>query len=91
MKTKLLLTLEAMMVLAGAVIVTSRFYSGPDYYGPGFYYGAHPVVVGDYDDQHVWRDRYWWVSNRHAWVHEHHPDWIENETHEEHEAYEHHH
>ncbi len=48
-------------------------------------------MLGDYDEGHVWHDRYWWVANRHPWVHEHHPEWLEHETPEEHQAFEHHH
>ncbi len=87
MKSKLFLITGALLMLSGAFAFQACFYSEP---GPG-YYGSGPVVVGEYDDGHVWHDRYWWISNRHDWVHEHRPDWVSSETHEEHEAYEHHH
>jgi hypothetical protein len=42
---------------------------------PGYAY-VPPPRVGDYDAQHQWHDRTWWVQNNHAWVQQHHPDWI---------------
>ncbi len=87
MKSKSFLILEAMLMLFGTLTFQACFYSGPGYYGPA----PGAVVLGDYDDSHVWHDRYWWVSNRHDRVHEHHPDWVEHERREEHEAYERHH
>jgi len=90
MKSSSFLVILALTILLAGSQMLSACYSGPNYYGPGFYYGAHPEVFGDYDDQHVWHDRYWWISNHHEWVHEHHPDWVANETPAEHNAYEHH-
>ena len=51
------------------------FGGGPDYYGPG---PGGPVIVGDYDEGHVWHDRDWWMHNRHDWVESHHHDWLEH-------------
>jgi len=86
MKRKFLPMLAALALLFGAFTLQACFYSGP-----GGWYGSGPEYVGDYDDGHVWHDRYWWVQNHHDWVHEHHPDWVASESHEEHEAYSHHH
>jgi hypothetical protein len=30
---------------------------------------------GDWDEQHHWHDRAWWVGHRHDWVLRYHPDW----------------
>jgi hypothetical protein len=87
MKSKSFVILEAMLLLFATATFQACFYSRPDYYGPP----PGTVVMGDYDESHVWHDRYWWIQNRHPWVHEHHPDWLEHETPEEHQAYEHHH
>lgn len=90
MRTKLFLTLPATLTLASLTFPACYGPPAPTYYG-STYYGPPPgtVVLGDYDEGRVWHDRYWWVSNRHDWVHEHHPDWIAHETPEEHNAYEH--
>jgi hypothetical protein len=86
MKSRSLLILGAMLMLFGTLTFQACFYTGPGYYGPP----GGPVLVGDYDEFHVWHDRYWWISNHHDWVHQHHPDWVANETPEEHQAYAHH-
>jgi hypothetical protein len=86
MKTKPILILQATLMMLGALTFQSCFYSRPAYGPP-----PETVVLGEYDEGHVWHDRYWWISNRHDWVHEHHPEWIEHETPEEHTAYQHHH
>jgi hypothetical protein len=36
--------------------------------------------AGDWDENHQWHDRDWWVQNRRAWVALHHPDWLESQT-----------
>ena len=87
MKSKSFLILQALLMMVGPIMFQGCFYSRPAYYEPG----GGAVVMGDYDDNHVWHDRYWWISNHHEWVHQHHPDWVAGETKEEHEAYEHHH
>jgi hypothetical protein len=33
---------------------------------------------GDYDAQHQWHDRGWWVEHNHPWVAEHHPNWFKH-------------
>jgi hypothetical protein len=92
MKRKWILILEAIFLIVGMTGFQACFYSQSPAYGPPYYEpGGGTVILGDYDENHVWHDRYWWVSNRHDWVHEHHPDWVEHETHEEHQAYSHHH
>jgi hypothetical protein len=90
MKSKSFLILEASLILLG-MLAFQACASDPHYYGPG-YYGppSGTVVLGDYDENHVWHDRYWWISNHHDWVHQHHPDWVANETPAEHKAYEEH-
>ena len=84
--------LPAMLIAVGALALSACWGPGPYYHGPE-YVGppAGTVVLGDYDESHVWHDRYWWIANRHPWVHEHHPEWLEHETPEEHQAFEHHH
>lgn len=47
-------------------------------YAPGYSYGAPPVVVGDYDEHHVWHDRGWWVGHDRPWVESHHHEWLEH-------------
>ena len=84
MKRKFFPILAVLAMLSGAFTLQACFYSGP-----GGWYGPGPVAVGDYDEGHVWHDRYWWVSNRHDWVHQNHPDWVAHETPEEHTAFEH--
>jgi hypothetical protein len=88
MKRTFLTLVQAIFMIGAAAAFQACFYSegGPPYYEPG----GRTVVLGDYDDNHQWHDRYWWATNDHDWVHAHHPDWVQNETHEEHEAYEHH-
>jgi len=54
-------------------------YARPPAYGyarPPAYGYVPPARVGDYDAHHQWHDRDWWVQNNHAWVHQHHPDWV---------------
>jgi hypothetical protein len=82
--------LRLMLIPIGMLTLSACWGPGPYYGGP---VGPPPgtVVYGDYDDGHVWHDRYWWVANRHDWVHEHHPEWLEHETPEEHQAFERHH
>jgi hypothetical protein len=85
MKSKFFQVLGALLILSGALAMQACFYTGPpSWYGPG------PSAQGDYDEGHTWHDRSWWISNRHDWVHQNHPDWVSNETPQEHEAYEHH-
>jgi hypothetical protein len=86
MKSRSFVILVAML-LFGTLTFQACFYSRPGYYGPP----RGPVVVGDYDEYHVWHDRSWWISNRHEWVHQHHPEWVQHETPAEHRAYEHQH
>jgi hypothetical protein len=43
---------------------------------PVYAYAPPPVRVGDYDEHHQWHNRAWWVQNNHAWVQQHHPDWV---------------
>jgi hypothetical protein len=56
------------------------YYSQPQpaYYPPRASYALPPPppVYGAYDERHVWRDRNWWVQNRHQWVQAHHPAWL---------------
>ena len=61
------------------LILQSCFYDGPsrEYGYPAYGYGAPaPVVYGDYDENHAWHERNWWVNSRPARVHEHHPEWL---------------
>ena len=80
MKHRLLIALQAIFLVIGLSTIQACFVSEPA-----------PVAVGDYDDAHAWHDRHWWIANHHDWVHEHHPDWVSDESHEEHDMYEHHH
>jgi len=64
------------------------FYEEPRHVEPAYGYAAPApavVVYGDYDEHHAWHERDWWVSNRPEWVHDHHPEWLAKERHEEHE------
>ena len=83
--------LPSMLAACGILMLSACWGPGPYYHGPE-YVGppAGTVVLGDYDEHHEWHDRYWWVVNRHEWVHQNHPDWLEHETPQEHEAFEHH-
>jgi len=85
MRRRYFLILSTLLITLGTLTLESCFSSGPGYYG-----GPGPVVLGDYDDSHVWHDRYWWISHHHDWVHQHHPDWVANESPEEHQAFEQH-
>jgi hypothetical protein len=94
MKTKILMTLATIFLLAGMLPLAA---CESDYYGPygpgyGYGYGYSPTYayLGDYDEHHRWRDRDWWVDNHHSWVHEHHPEWVQRERREEHEEHERH-
>ncbi len=92
MKRKCLSFVQATFLIVSAAAFQACFWEERPVYGPPYYEpGGGTIVLGDYDDNHVWHDRYWWVSHDHNWVHEHHPDWVSNEPHEVHEAYEHHH
>ncbi|HXW85202.1 MAG TPA: hypothetical protein VEJ86_12395 [Candidatus Binataceae bacterium] len=64
----------ATLGLLATVSVSACFYGGPGYGYPG----GGPVVVGDYDEGHVWHDRDWWVSNRRDWVSVHHHEWLDH-------------
>ncbi len=90
MKRSVSLIVQAIFLVAGITGLQACFYSEPAYGPPYYEPGGGTVILGDYDDQHTWHDRYWWVSHDHDWVHEHHPDWVNGESHEVHEAYEHH-
>ena len=46
------------------------------YARPPTYAYVAPARVGAYDEHHQWHDRTWWVQNNHAWVQQHHPDWV---------------
>lgn len=82
---KTLLFIQVGLFALGAqACLESTYPSG--YYGGG-YYSRPPVIVGDYDDHHVWHNRDWWVGHDHDWVSNHHHEWLEH--HEEHEAHEH--
>ena len=35
---------------------------------------------GDWDENHEWHGRSWWVRNRRPWVGLHHPDWLKLES-----------
>ena len=88
MKNKFASILPAALIAVGALALAACWGPGPYYHGPE-YVGPPPgtVVLGDYDEGHVWHDRYWWVANRHDWVHQHHPEWLEHETPEQHRAW----
>ncbi|MGD0288459.1 MAG: hypothetical protein ABSC63_02225 [Candidatus Binataceae bacterium] len=80
MRSKIFLILEASLLAFGMFTLQSCFEPNPYYgpnYGPGYAPGyALPPVYGDYDENRHWHDRDWWVSNRHDWAQQHHPDWI---------------
>jgi hypothetical protein len=42
------------------------------------YWSTGPAETqwGDYDDQHQWRDAYWWHQNNPDWFYSNHPDWV---------------
>jgi hypothetical protein len=42
------------------------------------YWSTGPTETqwGDYDDQHQWRDAYWWHQNNPDWFYNNHPDWL---------------
>jgi len=82
---RLLVLFESLLLLGGMFALSACFYGPGD---PGYAYGPHygyaaapPVIVGDYDEHHVWHDRDWWVSNRHDWVLHHHPEWDNDYNH----------
>jgi hypothetical protein len=77
---KLIILAEGLFLVCGIFTLSACFYGPrPDpAYGYARSYGynvAPPVVVGDYDERHVWHDRDWWMANHHDWVEHHHPDW----------------
>jgi hypothetical protein len=77
---KLILLAEGLLLICGSLMFSACFYGpgrDPGYaYGPRYGYAAPPpVVVGDYDEHHVWHNRDWWMSNHHDWVMTHHPEW----------------
>ncbi len=51
----------------------------PVYASPGYAPGYAYAGDGDYDEQHVWRERDWWVNNRRDWVMAHHQAWLNHE------------
>jgi len=97
MRNKIFLLPGALFAIFGMFTLQSCFYSGPRYpaysAGPAAYsaypvapaYVARPpvVVLGDYDERHVWHERDWWVANRRDWVNEHHREWLEAGEHHE--------
>ncbi len=103
MKVRKLISLLALVILLGGPALalpgcfeeeyTPAYGYGSYYpYGPG--YAAPPVVYGDWDEHHVWRDRDWWVEHRRPWVEEHHHEWltarpVPYEPYEHHERHEH--
>jgi hypothetical protein len=58
-------------------------------------YARQQGQIGGWDQKNQWHDRGWWTQNNPAWVHEHHPEWAEEEPQERHgdegEWDEHHH
>ncbi len=88
MKRAISTSLKTLLLLAAMLTFSACFYSRP--YQPYGYGYTHNYVYGDYDEYNVWHNRDWWVSNRHDWTHEHHPEWVAHETREEHEKYAHH-
>jgi flagellar biosynthesis GTPase FlhF len=38
--------------------------------------GPAETQWGDYDDQHQWRDAYWWHQNNPDWFYNNHQDWV---------------
>jgi len=38
--------------------------------------GPADTQWGDYDDQHQWRDAYWWHQNNPDWFYNNHEDWV---------------
>ncbi|HVB55166.1 MAG TPA: hypothetical protein VNE63_01870 [Candidatus Acidoferrales bacterium] len=42
------------------------------------YWSTGPAETqwGDYDDQHQWRDAYWWHHNNPDWFYSNHSDWV---------------
>lgn len=42
------------------------------------YWSTGPAETpwGDYDDEHQWRDAYWWHQNNPDWFYDNHPDWV---------------
>jgi hypothetical protein len=89
MRNKISPLLKTLTFALGAVALQGCFYGGHPYYSqpapyapaygyarPPAYAYAPPPRVGDYDAHHQWRDRDWWVQNNHAWVQQHHPEWV---------------
>ncbi|HYB91245.1 MAG TPA: hypothetical protein VEC38_09380 [Candidatus Binataceae bacterium] len=93
MRNKSFLLLVAPSMILATLTLQSCFYGGgPRYPGyPGYAYAPAPVyvappppvVVGAYDERHVWHDRDWWVANRRDWVDAHHHEWLEAREHHE--------
>jgi hypothetical protein len=57
--------------------------ANPDSYKMTVFTRAEPPQAfspGDWDENHQWHDRDWWVKNRRGWVALHHPNWLESET-----------
>ena len=100
MTSKSFLTLGTSALVFGMLAFQGCFVEEPRHVAPAYGYPAYgytapapayvapaPAVVvrGDYDEHHAWHERDWWVSNRPNWVHDHHPEWLAKEHHEEHE------
>ncbi len=98
MWTRILPILEASLI-AGTIFACSACVDyGPGYGhgpGPGYAYAPAPapvyaegygrrVIVGDYDDHHVWHDRDWWVGHDRGWVEVHHSEWLEHDEDHDH-------
>ncbi len=75
------LGLIALAMLAGQACFEEHYSAPYPAYG---YYGT-PAVPGDWDDDHTWHDRDWWVDHNHSWVQEHHHEWLKHHEAEEHE------
>ena len=74
------LSLFALAAFAGQACFEELYSSYP---APEYYSAGPPVIVGDYDDHHIWHDRNWWVGHNRDWVSTHRHEWLEH--HEEHE------
>ena len=84
MRVKVAAALKAMLLLFGMLAFQACFErprgAAPSYVSstPVFRAASPPpqFTAGDWDEDHVWRDRAWWIEHRRDWVEQHHPDWL---------------
>lgn len=54
-------------------------------------YARQQGQIGGWDKNNQWHQRSWWMQNNPAWVHEHHPEWMEQNAVEHHPQWVHQH